>query len=49
MPAAGYLPIWNNLDAHGAPNGFALHETMAAEGGSHCRLVRRYRAPPAAG
>lgn len=46
-PAAGYLLVWNNLDRNGAPNGFALHETLPVAGAAHHRLIRRYREPPA--
>lgn len=47
-PARGYLLVWNNLGADGAPNGFALHETLPVTRGVHRRFVKRYRERPVA-
>jgi prolyl 4-hydroxylase len=42
-PARGFLLLWNNLAADGAPNRFALHETRPVTRGIHHRFVKRYR------
>jgi prolyl 4-hydroxylase len=45
-PAAGYLLVWNNLDAAGEPNDFSLHQGLPVEAGVKYVLTKWYRERP---
>jgi prolyl 4-hydroxylase len=45
-PRTGNLLAWNNMDATGQPNDFALHQGMPVEGGVKYIITKWYRESP---
>ena len=45
-PRAGNLLTWNNMDLHGQPNDFSLHQGMPVEAGVKYIITKWYRERP---
>jgi prolyl 4-hydroxylase len=45
-PRRGSLVVWNNLDEHGAPNEFSLHQGMPVRAGVKYVFTKWYRERP---
>jgi prolyl 4-hydroxylase len=45
-PKAGRLLAWNNMDAHGAPNSWTIHQGCTVEAGAKHIVTKWYRERP---
>jgi prolyl 4-hydroxylase len=45
-PRAGNLFVWNNMDVHGEPNRFTLHQGMPVIAGLKYVITKWYRERP---